>query len=98
MFLFIYSCTVIIYLLSNLYFFIINFIFVNKGYHIRVHVSDVASYINPNSIFFNLAISRMTSVYFPEQTFHIFPERLVDEMSIHPGFYYFLLFFIINID
>ncbi len=53
---------------------------------IGVHITDVASFITPSSLLFDLAIERATSLYLPDETISMLPETLSqDAFSLHPG-------------
>ncbi len=48
----------------------------NQNYQIGVHIADVSHYITPNSIIDQEAYSRATSIYLPDRTVPMLPERL----------------------
>ena len=46
------------------------------GYEIGVHIADVSSFIRMDSDFDLKIRNRSTSVYFPDKTFHMIPEKI----------------------
>ncbi len=51
------------------------------GYRLGIHISDVASLIPLDSPLDLEARSRATSLYFPEGTFHMFPEKIAEQTA-----------------
>jgi exoribonuclease-2 len=48
----------------------------NDGYLVGVHISDVANYVKPGDPLFLEALSRGTSIYFPERQIPMLPRHL----------------------
>ncbi|MCB0334593.1 MAG: RNB domain-containing ribonuclease, partial [Bdellovibrionales bacterium] len=56
------------------------------GYRLGIHITDVASCVEVDSPLDREAKSRATSLYFPEGTYHMFPESLSEEkLSLREG-------------
>ncbi len=47
---------------------------------VGIHIADVAHYIKPDSVLFRAAISRVTSLYFPEGSVPMLPPRLAEDL------------------
>lgn len=57
----------------------------NDNYLLGVHIADVSHYVLPGSALDEEAKKRGTSVYFPDLTLHMFPERLATNLcSLRP--------------
>ncbi len=57
----------------------------NGHYLLGVHIADVSHYVPPGSALDEEAKKRGTSVYFPDLTLHMFPERLATDLcSLRP--------------
>lgn len=57
----------------------------NGNYLLGVHIADVSHYVLPGSALDEEAKKRGTSVYFPDLTLHMFPERLATNLcSLRP--------------
>lgn len=60
----------------------------NGNYYLGVHIADPMALINENSIIFDEAAKRTTSIYLSNQTYSMFPERLsCDLLSLEEGKY-----------
>jgi len=56
------------------------------GWTLRVHIADVAHYVQPGSALDDDARERGTSVYFPDRAVHMFPAELATGLcSLNPG-------------
>ena len=56
------------------------------GWTLRVHIADVAHYVQPGSALDDDARERGTSVYFPDRAVHMFPADLATGLcSLNPG-------------
>lgn len=57
----------------------------NGSYHLGVHISDVSYYVKPDSFLDRDAYSRATSIYFPDLTLPMLPEKLSNDVcSLRP--------------
>jgi len=54
----------------------ISIIKTDKGWHLYVHIADVAHYVQPDSAIFSEAIKRGNSYYFPKRVIPMLPEML----------------------
>ena len=58
----------------------------NSGWHLGVHIADVAAYIEPESALDREARRRGNSVYLPDRVIPMLPERLSNGVcSLNPG-------------
>ena len=58
----------------------------NGGWHLGVHIADVAAYVEPGSALDREARHRGNSVYLPDRVVPMLPERLSNGVcSLHPG-------------
>src|SRR6266550_8542626 len=58
----------------------------NGGWHLGVHIADVAAYVEPGSPLDREARHRGNSVYLPDRVVPMLPERLSNGVcSLHPG-------------
>src|SRR5882757_4531746 len=58
----------------------------NGGWHLGVHIADVAAYVEPRSPLDREARHRGNSVYLPDRVVPMLPERLSNGVcSLHPG-------------
>jgi exoribonuclease II len=48
----------------------------SNGFRLGIHISDVASFITPDSILDKVAAHRATSLYFPDKVINMLPEAL----------------------
>lgn len=57
----------------------------NKNFLLGVHIADVSHFVQPGTALDEEAKRRGTSVYFPDRTLHMFPERLATDLcSLRP--------------
>lgn len=57
-----------------------------SGYRVGIHITDVASVINPEMVLNEEARQRATTIYCPERTIHMFPEDLSQfRLSLREG-------------
>ncbi len=58
----------------------------NGGWHLAVHIADVAAYVEPGGALDREARHRGNSVYLPDRVVPMLPERLSNGVcSLHPG-------------
>src|SRR5438046_8001119 len=58
----------------------------NGGWHLGVHIADVAAYVEPGSALDREARHRGNSGYLPDRVVPMLPERLSNGVcSLHPG-------------
>ena len=59
---------------------------INSGWHLGVHIADVAAYVEPGSALDREARRRGNSVYLPDRVIPMLPERLSNGVcSLNPG-------------
>lgn len=57
----------------------------NGNYEIGVHISDVAHFLNENTILDKKVALKATTIYLVEQAFHMLPDELCMLCSLFPG-------------
>ena len=73
--------------------------FLDSGYLLGIHITDISSIIPPNSAMESDAILRMSSIYLPEMTIPMLPEAFTDMAgSLNPRQCRAALSLLVNID
>jgi exoribonuclease R len=50
------------------------------GYTIGVHIADVSNWVQPGTLLDQSAQQKMTSIYLPQKTLHMLPEKLSEDL------------------